>query len=103
MRNADCVLKVFLYCTTNIFKEENLTGFMAKRENIIPYAPIGKLIQDATGKRVSKGARETGAQILEELTGKIVHKAVLLADNSNRKTVKSKDIRLAFQQLRGGL
>lgn len=74
---------------------------MAKRENILPYAPIGTLIQDATGKRVSKDAKQTGAQILEELTQKIIHKAKLLSENSNRKTVKGKDIMLAYQQLRG--
>lgn len=74
---------------------------MAKRENILPFAPIGKLIQETTGKRVSKDAKETGAKILEELTEKIMKKAILLADHSGRKTVKSKDIILAYHQLRG--
>lgn len=76
---------------------------MAKRENTLPFAPLGKLIQEATGKRVSKDAKETSAKILEELTGKIIHKANLLADNSGRKTIKAKDINLAFQQLKGEL
>jgi len=72
---------------------------MAKRENILPYSTIGDLIAEATGKRVSKEAKQTGAQILEELTAKIIHKANLLADHSNRKTIKAKDIRLAFSQV----
>lgn len=76
---------------------------MVKRENVLPYAPLGKLIQDASGKRVSKDARVAAAQLLEELTGKIVHKANLLAENSNRKTLKGKDVVLAYQQLKGGL
>ncbi len=76
---------------------------MAKRENILPYAPIGVLIQEATGKRVSANAKVTAAEILEDLTGKIIKKAVLLAENSGRKTVKSKDIILAYSQLRGEL
>lgn len=76
---------------------------MAKRENILPFAPIGKLIQDNTGKRVSKEAKETGAKILEEVTEKIMKKAILLADHSGRKTVKSKDILLAYNQLKGDL
>lgn len=76
---------------------------MAKRENILPFAPIGKLISEATGKRVSKDARAEAGKILEELTEKIVKKANLLADHSGRKTIKEKDIVLAYQQLQGGL
>jgi len=76
---------------------------MAKRENVLPYAPIGKLIQDATGKRVSKDAKVSSAVILEDLTQKLVHKANLLADHSGRKTVRAKDLNLAFQQIKGEL
>jgi histone H3/H4 len=76
---------------------------MAKRENILPFAPIGQLIQDATGKRVSKEAKITAAQILEDATQKIIHKANLLADHAGRKTVRSKDINLAFNQVKGDL
>ena len=73
---------------------------MAKRENILPFAPLGKFIQEATGKRVSQDAKETSAKILEDLTEQIVKKAVLLADHSGRKTIKAKDIELAFKQLK---
>ena len=45
--------------------------FMAKRENILPYSPIGDLISDVSGKRVSKDARVTAAQILEDAAEKI--------------------------------
>jgi histone H3/H4 len=76
---------------------------MAKRENILPYAPIGHLIAEATGKRVSNDARKTGAKILEEITEKIIYKANLLADHSGRKTIKAKDINLAFNQSTGDL
>jgi len=75
---------------------------MAKRENILPFAPLGDIIAQASGKRVSKSAKEASAQILEDLTEKIVHKANLLAENSKRKTIKSKDIILASGHLRGG-
>ncbi len=74
---------------------------MSKRENILPYAPIGRLIQEASGKRVSKDARITATQILEDLTEKIVIKAQALAEHSGRKTIKAKDITLAYKQLRG--
>ncbi|MCA9459066.1 MAG: NFYB/HAP3 family transcription factor subunit [Nanoarchaeota archaeon] len=76
---------------------------MAKRENILPFAPVGKLIQEASGKRVSKDARVTATQILEEIVAKIIHKANLLAENSGRKTIKAKDINLAFNQIKGDL
>lgn len=76
---------------------------MVKRENILPFAPLGVLIQESTGKRVSQEAKITSAQILEDLTEKIVKKAVLLADHSGRKTIKSKDISLAYNQLKGDL
>lgn len=76
---------------------------MAKRENILPFAPIGALIVDATGKRVAKEAKTTAAKILEDLTEKIIHKANLLAEHNNRKTIKAKDIILSFNQLRGNL
>jgi histone H3/H4 len=76
---------------------------MVKRENILPFAPLGALIQEATGKRVSKDAKETAATILEEVTEKIIKKAVLLAEHSGRKTVKSKDVLLAFNQVKGDI
>ena len=71
---------------------------MAKRENILPYAPLGEQIQEATGKRVAKEARVAAAQILEEMTEELVHKANLLAEHSGRKTIRGKDILLAYSQ-----
>ncbi len=76
---------------------------MAKRENTLPFAPIGQLIQDATGKRVSKDAKESAAQVLEEVTEIIVKKANLLAENAGRKTIKVKDIILAYNQEKSNL
>lgn len=87
----------------NIFKFFYTMIIMAKRENIIPFAPIGKIIQETTGKRVSKEAKQTGVRILEEVTEKIIKKAILLAEHSGRKTVKSKDIILAYSQIKGDL
>lgn len=76
---------------------------MAKRENILPFAPLGVLIQEATGKRVSQDAKITASEILENLTEKIIKKASLLSEHSGRKTIKSKDISLAYNQLKGDL
>ena len=74
---------------------------MAKRENLLPFSPIGALITQHTGKRVAKEARETATKLIEELTGEIVKKAILLAEHSGRKTIKAKDVNLAFQQIKG--
>ncbi len=76
---------------------------MVKRENILPFAPIGALIAENTSKRVAKEARVTAAQLMEDLTEKIMKKAILLAEHSGRKTIKAKDISLAYKQLRGDL
>ena len=88
---------------TNSIKEIEFIFIMAKRENILPYSPLGDLIANATGKRVSKDARVSAAQILEEVTEKIVRKANLLSEHSNRKTIKGKDILLAYNQIKGDL
>lgn len=76
---------------------------MAKRENVLPYAPIGALIQEASGKRVSRDAKKVSAQILEDVTQRIIYKAKLIAEHSNRKTIKAKDIMLAYNQEKGNL
>lgn len=73
---------------------------MVKRKNILPFLPLGELISEATGKRVSKDAKKTSAIILEELTEKIIYKSILLSENSKRKTIKSKDINLAYNQIK---
>lgn len=75
---------------------------MTKRENILPYSPLGELIAEATGKRVSKDAKESAAKILEELTDKIVRKANMLAEHNGRKTIKARDISLAYSQINRG-
>ena len=76
---------------------------MVKRENTLPFAPIGALIAENSGKRVSKSAKVAAAEILEEVTEKIVRKAQLFAEHNNRKTVKAKDILLAYTQVKGDL
>jgi histone H3/H4 len=85
---------------TKFFKRFSLFTIMAKRENILPYAPLGAFMAEVSGKRISKDAKETAAQLLEEKTAEIVMKAQLLAEHSGRKTIKGKDILLAYQQLK---
>ena len=73
---------------------------MAKRENILPYAPLGSIIHEATGKRVSKDAKKISGQLMEDLTEQVVRRANLIAEHSGRKTVRGKDILLAYSQLK---
>ena len=68
---------------------------MAKRENIIPYEPVGRLIEAAGAERVSSGAK---AELAEYLTGyamELGKLAARYAAHAGRTTVTDKDIRLA--------
>ncbi len=76
---------------------------MAKRENIIPLSPLGNIIKEVSGKRVSLSAKVAAEEILDNLATKIVKKAILIAEHSNRKTIRGKDIKLAYNQIRGGI
>ncbi|MBN2368457.1 histone family protein [Candidatus Woesearchaeota archaeon] len=68
---------------------------MAKRENIIPFEPVGRLIQDSGAERVSQDAKAAMADFLTEYALKIGELAVKYARHAGRNTVTEKDIRLA--------
>jgi histone H3/H4 len=71
---------------------------MAKRPNIIPKAPLARILMNAGAKRVSAGALETFADVLQERTEKIASHAAKIAKHSGRKTVQDEDIKLAAKQ-----
>lgn len=71
-----------------------------KKDYIVSPITSGKLLQEYTGKRVSKEGKEKASQLIEEMAQKLTKKTVLLANNDNRKTVKKKDIIYANQQLK---
>jgi histone H3/H4 len=68
---------------------------MAKRPNIIPKAPLARILMNAGAKRVSARALDVFTDIMQEITEKLGEKAVRLARHSGRKTVKDEDIKLA--------
>jgi len=68
---------------------------MAKRPNIIPKAPVARILMNAGAKRVSADAVNTFTDILQQITEEIGEKAARLAKHSGRKTVKEEDIKLA--------
>jgi len=70
---------------------------MAKRPNIIPKAPIAKILLAAGAKRVSAGALDVFSETLQDFAEKIAEKSVRLARHSGRKTIKDDDIKLAVK------
>ncbi len=69
------------------------------RQNIIPYEPVGRIMQKATGMRVSYEAKVFLAEYLEEHAIKIGKLAVKYAEHAHRITVTDKDIALAEKNL----
>ena len=70
---------------------------MKKRTEIIPRAPVGRLIAKAGAQRVSADAMDTLANILTDFAEEIGERAVKIAKHSGRKTVKAGDIKLAVK------
>ena len=68
---------------------------MGKRTEIIPRAPVGRLITKAGAQRVSADAMNTLADILTDIAEEIGERAVKIAKHSGRKTVKAGDIKSA--------
>ena len=69
---------------------------MAQRvTQIIPRAPVGRILVKAGAKRVSEDAMEAFAEIIEDIAIDIASKANQIAKHSKRKTVLDTDIKLA--------
>lgn len=71
---------------------------MAKRPNIIPKAPLARILMNAGARRVSACALEEFSSVLEEKTEKIAVQASMIAKHAGRKTVQEEDIKLATKQ-----
>ena len=65
----------------------------------IPIAPIGRIIKNAGGLRVSEGAEEALDKVLEEWAEDVSRQAVKLAKHAGRKTVNASDIELAVKEI----
>ena len=70
----------------------------ARKDRIIPVAPIDKLIRKAGAGRVSDKGAERLAQILEEVGDILARRAFELTKHAGRKTITEKDIDLAYKQ-----
>ena len=79
-------------------KADNRVKHMARKTNMMPRAPVGRILMNAGAKRVSADAIEEFADVLQDIAGKISDKAVLIAKHSGRKTVQEGDIKLAAKK-----
>ena len=70
----------------------------ARKDRVIPVAPIDKLIRKAGAGRVSDKGAERLAQILEEVGDYIARRAFELTIHASRKTNTDKDNELAYKQ-----
>ncbi len=67
---------------------------------ILPVAPVSRLIREAGAKRVSEGARDALAEVLESYGLEVAREAVGWANHAKRKTVKAEDIREAVKRVK---
>ncbi|MDD1752868.1 MAG: histone family protein [Methanotrichaceae archaeon] len=67
---------------------------------ILPVAPVSRLIREAGADRVSEGARDALAEILENYGMAVAREAVGWASHAKRKTVKAEDIREAVKRVK---
>ena len=65
----------------------------------LPIAPIGRIIKNAGGQRVSEDAEIALDKVLEEWAEDVSRQAVKLAKHAGRKTVKASDVDLAVKRL----
>ena len=65
----------------------------------LPIAPMGRIIENAGGQRISEGSKEALGKVLEHWGEDISKQALLLAKHAGRVTVNASDIELAVKEL----
>ena len=65
----------------------------------LPIAPIGRIIKNAGGQRVSEDAENARNKFLEKRAKEISRQAVKLAKHAGRVTVNASDIELAIKEM----
>ena len=61
----------------------------------LPLSPFERLLKKAGAKRVSRGALEEFANMMEEKMSLLAAEATALAKHAGRKTITDEDIRIA--------
>ena len=70
-----------------------------KRDNTIPYEPVGRLIEKAGAQRVAQHAKVALTDYLTEYALELGALAVKYAEHAGRKTVTDADITLARKNI----
>lgn len=68
-----------------------------RRTNIIPKAPIARMLLNAGAKRVSADAVDAFADIVQNLAENIATNSARIAKHSGRKTIQEGDVKLAVK------
>ena len=68
-----------------------------RKTSIIPRAPVARILMNAGAKRVSAGAADAFAEIIQQRIEDIAVRASQIAKHAGRKTVQDVDIRLAVK------
>ncbi len=69
-----------------------------KRTNLVPKAPVARILMNAGAKRVSADAIDAFAEIIEDIGKKISQRSAKIAQHSGRKTVQEGDVKLAAKE-----
>ena len=69
-----------------------------QRERILSLSSMTKLMQRMKLKRISRSAKESLADILEEYAMELADHAKDIATNAGRTTVKGQDVRVAAKR-----
>ena len=65
-----------------------------------PAMPFARILKAAGAKRVSDGAAEEFAKVMEEKMLNIAEEAAALAEHAGRKTIIAEDVRMARRKLK---
>ena len=66
---------------------------------IVPKLPFERILKKSGARRVSQGALEEFAKVMEEKLTEIAKEAAMLAKHAGRKTIIEEDIRMARKKV----
>ncbi|MCX6706882.1 MAG: histone family protein [Candidatus Woesearchaeota archaeon] len=87
--------KTLFSCTYKKSYSNRRYKMVQRRVNIIPKAPVARILMKAGAKRVSADAVDAFAEVIQDISLKIAEQSAKIAKHSGRKTVHEGDIKLA--------
>jgi len=64
----------------------------------LPRAPFERILKKAGAQRVSEGAMDEFAKVMEERIFEVAKQAAILAKHAGRKTILDSDVRMACRK-----